>query len=61
MKNLGFIVPLVVLFAFCTLPFVCLGLLSVVYNKDVAFGVFLLVLGVALPLLGGYHRHKYNK
>ena len=61
MKNLDFIVPLLVVVVFCTLPFCYLGFCNVVYNKDVAFGIFLQVLGVALPLVVAVLEHKYNK
>ena len=61
MKNLDFIVPLVVVLVFCTLPFCYLGFLDVAHNKDVLFGIFLQLLGVALPLVVAIIAHKENK
>lgn len=65
MKNLDFVISLVVVVVFCTLPFCFLGFLNVANNKDVAFGVFLMVVGVALLLavlvIELVIEHKYNK
>ena len=63
MKHLDFIVPLVVVVVFCTLPFEFLGFLNVAYNQDVLgvfLGVFLEVLGVALPVFVGIMEYKYK-
>ncbi len=65
MKHLDFLVPLVVVLVFCTLPFLFLGFLNVAHNKDVVFGIFLQVLGVALPvfvgIMGYIIEYKDNK
>ena len=61
MKHLDFLVPLVVVVVFCTLPFEFLGFLNVAYNRDVLFGVFLEVLGVALPVFVGIMEYKFYK
>ena len=61
MKHLDFIVPLVVVVVFCTLPFLYLGFLNVAHNKDIIFGVFLQVVGVALPVVVAILEYKYNK
>lgn len=60
MKKLDFIVPLLVVLIFCTLPFCYLGFQYVVHNIDVFFGIFLQLLGVALPVLVAIIEYKYN-
>lgn len=61
MKHLDFLVPLLVVVVFCTLPFLFFGFRNIAYNRDVLFGIFLQVLGVALPVVVGILAHKYNK
>ena len=61
MKHLDFIVPLLVVLVFCTLPFEFLGFLNVAYNRDVLFGIVLQIIGVVLPVFVGIMEYKYNK
>lgn len=61
MKHLDFLVPLVVVVVFCTLPFLFLGFLNVAYNRDVLFGIVLQIIGVVLPVFVGIMEYKDNK